>query len=184
MTARIPNCPHDDLPLRYCADCLSDHTRKLEAKAIHCDKCGASWYDDGFTASCPMCRIAELEAEVAMFKAEKTADMDRPQYHICWKHPWLTATSALGAAHFCPACKLEQAEVVIADWKAECERIEKRAEKAEADAERFAKRIDEAEAVIEAVKRLQVASIEVLSNGRSAPFEYIDPDELQAALDR
>lgn len=32
-----------------------------KAQLIHCEKCGATWADDGFTGSCPMCRITYLE---------------------------------------------------------------------------------------------------------------------------
>ncbi len=31
---------------------------------IHCEGCGNSWYDSGWTPSCPSCRIAKLEAQM------------------------------------------------------------------------------------------------------------------------
>ena len=37
-------------------------TRK-EMSIIHCENCGSSWYDDGWTGSCPKCKIAELETQ-------------------------------------------------------------------------------------------------------------------------
>ena len=59
-------------------------------------------------------RVRELEAEVARLKLERAAELERPQYSICAKHPWLTATSVLGAAHSCPACCAEAAEAKVA----------------------------------------------------------------------
>lgn len=32
----------------------------LERKIIHCDNCGGTWYDDGFTACCPKCQLTAL----------------------------------------------------------------------------------------------------------------------------
>ena len=29
------------------------------SKIIHCIKCGDSWYDSGFTTSCPICELVE-----------------------------------------------------------------------------------------------------------------------------
>lgn len=35
----------------------------LRNNIIHCDSCGASWYADGFTASCPICKLAKIIKE-------------------------------------------------------------------------------------------------------------------------
>ena len=43
-------------------DSLKEEIEKLERHIIHCDNCGADWYDDGWTGSCPQCRIKELKA--------------------------------------------------------------------------------------------------------------------------
>ena len=43
-----------------------EHIRTLETmtkKITHCPDCGSTWYDDGFTAECPQCRIRRLEEE-------------------------------------------------------------------------------------------------------------------------
>ena len=32
----------------------------LQARITHCDNCGGSWYDDGLTGRCLICRIKEL----------------------------------------------------------------------------------------------------------------------------
>ena len=40
---------------------------------------------------------------------------NRPQYSVCNDHPWLTATSVLGASLSCPACELKAAEAKLAD---------------------------------------------------------------------
>ena len=32
-----------------------------ERRIIHCKNCGDSWFDSGFIASCPICKIKELE---------------------------------------------------------------------------------------------------------------------------
>ncbi len=37
---------------------------KLRAKVIHCDKCGDSYYDSGFSVGCPQCKIADLTGEI------------------------------------------------------------------------------------------------------------------------
>jgi hypothetical protein len=45
---------------------LRKHIRNLEAmtkKITHCPDCGSTWYDDGFTAECPQCRVRRLEEE-------------------------------------------------------------------------------------------------------------------------
>jgi rubrerythrin len=39
-------------------------------KVIHCDDCGSSWYDDGFTSKCPSCIITQLQAEVKELKRQ------------------------------------------------------------------------------------------------------------------
>jgi hypothetical protein len=54
-----------------------EYIKELEQKTkniIHCEICGASWYDDGFTACCPMCSLAaereknkELEEQKAIW---------------------------------------------------------------------------------------------------------------------
>ena len=34
------------------------------AKVIHCIKCGDSWFDSGFTTSCPICELVEERKKV------------------------------------------------------------------------------------------------------------------------
>jgi rubrerythrin len=45
---------------------LEDENNRLKAelaaekqKVIHCEKCGASWYDDGWTTDCPKCQVMD-----------------------------------------------------------------------------------------------------------------------------
>lgn len=37
-----------------------EEVERLKQSHIHCDVCGSTWYDDGFTGSCPNCRLTRL----------------------------------------------------------------------------------------------------------------------------
>ncbi len=41
---------------------------KVAQRILHCDKCGGSWYDDGFTGSCPLCQLTALGKVVELLK--------------------------------------------------------------------------------------------------------------------
>jgi uncharacterized Zn finger protein (UPF0148 family) len=47
------------------------------ARIIHCESCGSSWYDDGLTGSCPICRIAALTATIKAQAEYNTLELAR-----------------------------------------------------------------------------------------------------------
>jgi len=59
---------------------LKAGVERLKNKAIHCEKCGGSWYDDGYTASCPSCRIVQLGASLNWERSAKENAYDHIEY--------------------------------------------------------------------------------------------------------
>lgn len=50
----------------------------LQKKLIHCDSCGATWYDDGFCSTCPICEVERLKNPTTPIrrKGEEGADYE------------------------------------------------------------------------------------------------------------
>ena len=61
---RTPGLPGQWYVTDFTMDQIEEHIRNLEAmakKITHCPDCGSTWYDDGFTAACPQCRVRRLQ---------------------------------------------------------------------------------------------------------------------------
>ena len=68
-------------------------------KVIHCDKCGDSYYDSGFSTECPLCKL-ELQRQAkidAQNLAQKlSADLDAAKHQIAfWRERIMSQNSEM-----------------------------------------------------------------------------------------
>ena len=74
-TDTCPTCgyPHHDMTLTRDRSAAQARIAELETTCkgvAHCGTCGDTWYDSGIaSATCPYCRIAELERERDVLRA-------------------------------------------------------------------------------------------------------------------